>query len=190
MTVGRLTTVRIAFSGSHRVGKTTLIESVAERLPGHATVDEPYYLLEEEGYEFADPPSLEDFEAQLARSLAALDDDGGLDVLFDRCPVDILAYLLEHRDASGFDPDAWLEQIRDAVRTLDLIAFVPIEDSVRVGPASLEAAAHRRAVHDRLCDLLLDGALGGDVEVLTVRGDVQARTDQVIARATTRRARR
>ena len=185
MVVGRFPAVRIAFSGSHRVGKTTLIESVAERLPGHGTVDEPYYLLEEEGYEFAEEPSLEDFEAQLARSLAALD-DAGPDVLFDRCPVDILAYLLVHRDASAFDLDARLEQIRDAVQTLDLIVFVPIEDSVRVGPTTLEEAAHRRAVHDRLCDLLLDRELGVDVEVVTVRGDVQARTEQVVERATRR----
>lgn len=68
--------MRIAVSGSHRVGKTTLIQHVAERLPGYATVDEPYYLLEDEGYELAEQPSLEDFEAQLVRSLAALDDAG------------------------------------------------------------------------------------------------------------------
>jgi hypothetical protein len=179
--------VRIAFSGSHRVGKTTLIERVAERLPGYATVDEPYYLLEEEGYEFAEQPSLEDFEAQLARSFAALD-DAGRDVLFDRCPVDILAYLLEHRDASAFDPDAWLEQIRDAVQTLDLIVLVPIEDRVRFAPVLLERAEHRRAVHARLCDLLLDRALGADVEVVTVGGDVAARTEQDVARSATRRA--
>jgi AAA domain len=173
--------MRIAFSGSHRVGKTALVERLAELLPGYATVDEPYYLLEEDGYEFAEQPSLEDFEAQLARSLAALD-DAGRDVLFDRCPVDVLAYLLEHDDTTSFDPDDWLEQIRDAVHTLDLIVFVPIEEADRIALAPHEDVEHRRAVHDRLRDLLIDEALWGDVEVLTVGGDVRARTDQVMAR--------
>ena len=65
--------VRIAFSGSHRVGKSTLIERVAEALPSYAVVAEPYYLLEEEGYECSDPPSAEDFEAQLDRSIIEFD---------------------------------------------------------------------------------------------------------------------
>jgi hypothetical protein len=173
--------VRIAFSGSHRVGKSTLVQRVAERLPGYATMDEPYYLLEEDGYEFAEQPSLEDFEAQLARSLAALDDTGP-DALFDRCPVDILAYLLEHDDATAFDHEDWLEQIRDAVQTLDLIVFVPIEDTDRIALAPHDDAEHRLAVHDRLRNLLFDDGPGVDVEVLTVAGDVRARTDQIMVR--------
>jgi predicted ATPase len=172
--------VRIAFSGSHRVGKSTLVQWIAERLPGYATVDEPYYLLEEDGHEFAEQPSLEDFAAQLARSLAALDDTGP-DALFDRCPVDILAYLLEHDDASAFDPEDWLVRIRDAVQTLDLIVFVPIEDTDRIAVAPHEDAEHRLAVHDRLRNLLIDGGLGVDVEVLTVGGDVRTRADQIMA---------
>lgn len=173
--------MRIAISGSHRVGKTSLVDSLAERLPGYAVVDEPYHLLEDDGYEFTDPPSLEDFEAQLERSLAALE-DAGRDVVFDRCPVDVLAYLLEHDDASALEPDDWLDQIRDAVQTLDLIVFVAIEDADRIAVAPHEDAAQRRAVNDRLRELLVDEALGADVEVLTVAGDVRARTEQVIAR--------
>jgi hypothetical protein len=172
--------VRIAFSGSHRVGKSTLVARVAERLPGYATVDEPYYLLEDDGYEVAEQPSIEDFAAQLERSLAALD-DAGPDALFDRCPVDILAYLLEHDDASAFDADDWLDPIRAAVHTLDLIVFVPIEDADRIALAAHDDDAHRLAVHDRLRELLIDDGLGIDVEVLTVGGDVRARTDQVMA---------
>jgi hypothetical protein len=150
-------------------------------LPGYATVDEPYDLLEEDGYESAEAPTIEDFEAQLVRSLAALDDAGG-DVLFDRCPVDVLAYLVEHDDAAAFDPEEWLERIRGAVETLDLIVFVPIEEIDRIALAQHEDAAYRRAVNDRLRDLWIDEALGVDVEVLTVSGDMRARLEQVIAR--------
>lgn len=173
--------MRIAFSGSHRVGKTTLVERVAERLPGYATVDEPYYLLEEDGVEMAEVPSIVDFEAQLVRSLAALE-DAGSDVLFDRCPADVLAYLLEHDDAPSFEAEEWLERIRDAVGTLDLIVFVPIEDVDRIAVARHEDAELRRSVHDRLRALLIDQGLGVDVEVMTVAGDVRARAEQVLAR--------
>ena len=59
--------MRIAISGSHRVGKTTLAEALAAELPGYELVPEPYYLLEEDGHVFAAMPSIEDFELQLAR---------------------------------------------------------------------------------------------------------------------------
>ncbi|HSR98135.1 MAG TPA: AAA family ATPase [Kofleriaceae bacterium] len=173
--------MRVAFSGSHRVGKTTLVERVAERLPGYATVDEPYYLLEEDGYEAAEVPTIEDFEAQLVRSLAAVEDAGD-DVLFDRCPVDVLGYLLEHEDAHAFDAEEWLERIRDAAETLDLIVFVPIEEVDRIALAPHHDAELRRAVNDRLRELLVDQTLGVEVEILRVTGDVRARVDQVLAR--------
>ncbi|MBN9165433.1 MAG: AAA family ATPase, partial [Myxococcales bacterium] len=123
--------MRIAFSGSHRVGKSTLVEHVADALPRYTSVDEPYYLLEEEGYECAEEPSLEDFEAQLERSLVAIE-EGEQNVLFDRCPADILAYLLVHEDSEVFETDAWLDRIRDAIQTLDLVVFVPVEDRDRI----------------------------------------------------------
>lgn len=173
--------MRIAFSGSHRVGKSTLVEHVADALPRHATVDEPYYLLEEDGYECTAPPSLEDFEAQLERSLVALE-EGERDVIFDRCPADILAYLLAHDDAAAFEPDAWLERIRDAMHTLELVVFVPIEDRDRIVVPSHEDAAYRLAVHEKLHHLLIEDALGLEVDVLTVHGEIGARVEQVLAR--------
>jgi hypothetical protein len=56
--------------------------------------DEPYYLLEEEGHEFGFPPSPEDYRALLARSLQSLSSPPLLPgVVFDRTPLDYLAYL-------------------------------------------------------------------------------------------------
>src|SRR4029078_9158465 len=123
--------MRIAFSGTHRSGKTTLRDEIARLLPDHATVDEPYYLLEEDGYEVAEKPSVEDFEAQLERSLETLAETGA-NVLYDRCPADILAYLLSHEQADGFDLDAWLERVTGAMRTLDLVVLVPVESPDRI----------------------------------------------------------
>ena len=180
--------MRIAFSGTHRVGKSTLVEAVADALPRHTTVDEPYYLLEEEGYECSEPPSLEDFVAQLERSLAALE-DGGPDALFDRCPADVLAYLLAHEDAAAFEIDDWTDRVRQAMQTLDLVVFVPIEDPDRIALPAHEDRALRLAVHDQLRDLLVEDVLGFPAEVLAVHGDVRSRVEQVLARIVGRKAR-
>src|SRR5262249_31349479 len=85
--------VRIGVSGTHRTGKSTLVGDLAEQLPGYRVVDEPYHLLEEEGYEFSDPPTLEDWVEQLRRSIEELEGDPSPDLLLDRCPLDLLAYL-------------------------------------------------------------------------------------------------
>jgi uridine kinase len=44
--------MRVGISGTHGTGKTTLAEVLCAHLPGHVTAGEPYYLLEDEGYEF------------------------------------------------------------------------------------------------------------------------------------------
>ena len=86
--------MRVGISGTHGTGKTTLAQELCARLPGHLTADEPYYLLEEEGYEFAFPPSLEDYRALLARSVRSLGSPPLLPrVIFDRTPLDYLAYI-------------------------------------------------------------------------------------------------
>ncbi len=163
------------------MGKSTLLERAAGILPGHATMDEPYYLLESEGYEGADPPSIEDFEAQLERSLVVMEEREP-NVLFDRSPVDILAYLLSHEDAALFEADDWLGRIHEAVRTLGLVVFVPVEDRDRIPLPAHEDREYRLAVHEKLQSLLEDDALGFETEVLTVRGDIPRRLGQILDR--------
>ncbi|MFY2559298.1 AAA family ATPase [Corallococcus terminator] len=172
--------MRIAVSGAHRVGKSTLVEELSDLLPDYVTVDEPYHQLEEEGYEFAESPSVEDFEAQLTRSLENLD-EGARDVLFDRCPVDFIGYLLAHEDSDAFDVDAWLPRVRAALQKLDLIVFVGIERPDRVALSASDDKALRLAVDEKLKELLLDGAYAFEVEVLEVEGPVSARAKQVLS---------
>lgn len=175
--------MRVAFSGTHRSGKSTLLGEIAGLLPHYATVDEPYDLLEEDGYESAEKPSVEDFEAQLERSLVSLQEPGA-NVLFDRCPADILAYLLAHDDGAGFDVDEWLERVVKAMRTLDLVVFVPVESPDRIAVLAQDDRALRMAVHDTLEDLLLEERYAFEVEVLRVQGDPQQRAQQVMERIT------
>ena len=173
--------MRVAFSGAHRTGKSTLLAEVADRLPAYATVAEPYELLAEDGYECAEIPSLDDFEAQLARSLDALG-EAPADALFDRCPADVLAYLATHEDADAFELDDWVDRVRDAMQTLDLVVFVPIEPRDRIAVSAHEDRAWRAAVDAELEALLVDDRLGFAIDVLRVEGDVAARVEQVLAR--------
>lgn len=171
--------MRVAFSGTHRVGKSTLLDAVAEHLPHYVTVPEPYELLVEEGHDFCDPPTADDFELQLARSLELVEDDPRKAILFDRCPIDFLAYLGatdEHLSLAG-----GVDDIRAALATLDLIVFVPIEEPDRIAVLDADDRRLRRAVHEMLQELLVDDPHALGVPVLEVSGSLDARVREVLA---------
>lgn len=174
--------MRIAVSGSHRTGKTTLIEALVTALPEYESLEEPYLSMAAEGHGFSHPPSRDDFEAQLDRSIDDLD-AGGENVLFDRCPVDLLAYL----EVTGGDGERGLGRrlalVRDAMESLDLVAFVPVEapDRIAFSPDADEEGT-RLVVDERLRELLLDDGWDLGVEVVEVRGDPAARARILLER--------
>jgi hypothetical protein len=172
--------MKIAVSGSHCSGKTTLVEALSHALPTHEVVDEPYYLLEEEGHQFAEVPSLEDFELQLDRSIQCIV-SSATDSLFERCPVDFLAYLFVHRDFKGFDVATWLPRVQDAVEQLDLIVFVPVEDPDRILVPHAEHPSLRRRVDEQLRKFLFDDPWEFQVSVLEVTGASGERARRVLA---------
>src|SRR5262245_42280205 len=145
--------MRIAVSGAHCTGKTTLVAELLRNLPAYEAVDEPYRLLEEEGYVFAEMPSLEDFERQLERSIESMDTDAP-NRIYDRCAADIVAYLTTHDDAEAFDLEDWLPRVRSALAELDLVVFVPIEHPDRMTGA--DRVELRRRVDEELRDIVLD----------------------------------
>jgi hypothetical protein len=157
--------MRIAISGSHLVGKTTLAEALAEALPRYELVPEPYYLLEEDGHEFAEMPSIEDF---------------GTNVILDRCPLDILGYLITHQNADAFQLEDWMPRVRESVAKLDLIVFVPIAEPDRVAVPRSQALL-RAEVDMVLRDSIVDDAYGLEVDVITTAGTPAARLRQVMA---------
>ena len=171
--------MRIAISGTHQAGKTTLAEALTDALPGHRLVPEPYRALEDEGHEFGDMPSLEDFELMLARSCESLE-SAEANLVFDRCPLDVLAYLQTHEDAEAFTLEPWLPRIEAVMATLDLVVFVPIEQPDRVAVPRSEAAL-RAEVDDVLRAAVLDDAYDLELPVLEVAGAPAARLQQVMA---------
>jgi len=172
--------MHIAISGSHRSGKTTLVDELAALLPKYTTVDEPYHLMEEEGYEFCHPPSIEDFEAQLSYSIQLLS-EGAAHVLFDRCPADFIGYISAHEDAGSFDFDEWVPRVRRAIRTLDLIVLVPVEAPERITfRRSADDADSRATVDEKLKEILLDDPFELGVEVLVAKGELERRVQTVL----------
>lgn len=166
----------MAFSGTHRTGKTTLVEAISGILPAYEVVEEPYRVLEEEGHEFADPPSVEDFELQLRTSIESLA-AAPADALLDRCPLDFIAYLQAlHED---FDIDGWLDDIRDSIAMLDLIVVVPIETPDRISVAVHEDRRLRRRVDQRLRLFALEDPYGFEAVTLEVSGGLGERIRQV-----------
>jgi predicted ATPase len=171
--------MRIALSGSHRTGKSTLLGDLAEQLPGYATVAEPYELLEEEGYEFAHPPSLDDYLRQLERSIEVLGEHGE-DALFDRCPLDFVAYALSCEEGALFEAEDYLDVIRPAVAKLSLVVLVPVEEPDRIALPRTEDEELRRAVDEKIREILVDDVFGLGLEILEVSGNRAHRAGMVL----------
>jgi hypothetical protein len=101
--------MRISISGSHATGKSTLARRLIDLRPNYSLIDEPYHLMISEGDLFSDPPTAEDYEAQLERSASVITGTSASDVIFDRCPIDFLAYLTALRNYTAQDIRNWFE---------------------------------------------------------------------------------
>lgn len=172
--------MRIGISGAHGTGKTTLVEDLCAHLAGHVPVDEPYFLLEEEGYEFEFPPSLEDYRAQLRRSLRVLRSSAPR-VVFDRTPLDFLAYLAAQ--GADIDDEADPSALRSALASLDLLIVTPVTPETEQVLPRPDMPRLQEAVNDMLLDLLSSDPLQawGDVPVIELSGPLDGRLEAVLA---------
>ena len=173
--------MRIGISGTHGTGKTTLAEALCTHLPGHITADEPYYLLEEEGYEFDFPPSPDDYRALLARSLRCLSDPPPRPgIVFDRTPLDYLAYLV----AIGVDVEQGADApaIQTALARLDLLVLTVITTETEQTLPTPELPGLRARMNDALLDLVYANPLDawGEVPVLELNGPLDNRLPAVL----------
>jgi hypothetical protein len=147
--------MRVAISGTHCCGKSTLIDELLRGHPEYNHEREPYAVFEEDyGEMLAAEPSAEDFHRQLEFMVERLETyRPGDRVIFERSPVDFLAYMLALDDLgrSGSDSrliEVSLSEVRDAVQLLDLIVFLPLDERSVV--AEEEDPELRSAVNTRL----------------------------------------
>ena len=153
--------MRIAVSGSHGTGKSTLIAAFLERRPQYVHEPEAYEILADDVDLAGDEgPLPEGLESLLRWTLEAVTRHApGARVVHERSPVDYLAYAAASRrswppgDAADFIA-AFAPMVRDAVGHLDLIAFLPV---TRSSPGRTdEDPRFRRRVDRELRRALLD----------------------------------
>lgn len=178
--------MRIAVTGTHGSGKTTLIDDFVEARPDYEREQEPYWALAQDGIPFADGVSLPDLEEQLAASVKLILAADGANTIFDRCPIDFLAYLEVVGASEGVEWEPTgklLAGIEKALASLDLIVFVPLSvpDEVKV---PIEFPQLRTKVDARLKRMLqpdqLEMLVSPAPPLLLVRGGREARLNRVI----------
>ncbi len=149
--------MRIAVSGTHSAGKSTLIDAFLRAHPDYDHEPEPYAMLVEDyGEEFSAQPTVDDFYRQLQFNLERLKlYRKGDRVICERCPLDFLAYILalkelgiEHVDSCFVDDVRMM--VAGSLRSLDVIAFLRMDDSISIEPPEEEDTALRNIVDARL----------------------------------------
>jgi hypothetical protein len=130
--------MRIAVSGSHSLGKSTVVNDWVHAHPDFIREEEPYRALGLHGpYEirFRDESTRLQNGIQLYYSLSRVFRyaSPAWPVIFDRAPVDYIAYSQYTADCGTTDIDqAFVESLIPAVREsldhLDILAFVPKSD--------------------------------------------------------------
>ncbi|KZL11540.1 AAA family ATPase [Pseudovibrio sp. Ad26] len=155
--------MRVAISGTHGIGKTTLIEDFVDQHRNYEAVQEPYWELAEQGVALSSEPSIEDFTEQLSHNLKTiLTASAEQNIIFDRCPLDFMAYLdvLSEQDGDEWEPSGQLlRQIEQALTTLDLIVFLPLTSPDEI-TTTIEYPKLRKQTDICLKEILRDDALG------------------------------
>ena len=161
--------MRIAVSGAHCVGKSTLIDEFLRVHPEFVHEPEAYVVLVEDyGEEFSAEPCVEDFRRQLEFNIDRLAKHGPLDdVIYERCPIDFIAYM------DVLDPNYTAPPVEPISKHLDLIVYLPVEHD---DEADFEYPKLRNAVDRRLSAILLDDDLAIiNVPVVEARGTTAQR---------------
>ena len=175
--------VRIVVSGTHASGKSTLVCDVVHALRGYTALPDPFELVDDD----VDPAGAGSFVRQLSVAAERLVElPPGRDVVAERGPIDLLAYLAALSDL-GRDSVApgLLARLRartaEAMAHVDLLVVLPLDarDGIRVPDD--EDPELRDAMDARLLDLCEDGELVGSVErVLEVAGPPETRLAEVL----------
>lgn len=135
--------MRLAISGTHSMGKTTLLADCAAAFPQYATETEAYRTLRRFNPDLhiglgreADKHAMWILQGELMGKL--LRHRKGERVFFDRGPVDMLAYSLYAKEENQTDlDDRFLDSLRDIGRIycrefLEAILFVPIREDYAI----------------------------------------------------------
>jgi hypothetical protein len=135
--------MKIAIIGAHCTGKTTFIENFVAEWPMYKTPEKTYrsfiqeenILLNKEGTKESQKQILNALVDELQTAVASNEEF----VIFDRCPVDNIAYTLWHyaKDTEGFTSEFVIDSKTIAtlsLKHLDLIFYIPIRKEIPLTP--------------------------------------------------------
>jgi hypothetical protein len=163
--------MRVAVSGSHGTGKSTLIAAFLAARPEYVHEPEAYEELADDiALLGSEGPDVEGLTALLVHTVAAVGRHGpGATVIFERSPVDYLAYAIATRSIARTDREeftqSYVPMVRGAVRSLDLIALLPVSAGGRAELRPHEDGRFRQRVDEELRRVLIDDdydLFGGD----------------------------
>lgn len=154
--------MRIVVSGTHASGKSTLISDFHAAHPRYTVLGDPF-----DDIDSHDPSSAASFVAQLRVTVARLRESAGeRSVIFERGPLDFLAYLTA-LEMLGRGDDALLarahELVESSMADIDLIAIVPLDARHPIDLPDDEDPELREAMEDALLEALDDLERVGDM---------------------------
>jgi len=181
--------MRLAISGTHCSGKSSLLESFLLQHPEFTHEPEAYFQLENlYGESFSTEPSSDDFLQQLEYHNERLQQyQPGSQVVFERCSIDYVAYLQALIDLKRHSADVVILNqsiylARSALQLVDIVVFlsakrlhiyVPDEEDLELR-AAVDTNLERFLLNDEL-DLLT----GGRPIVLEVCGTIEQRLKMI-----------
>ena len=156
--------MRVAVAGSHNTGKSTLIAAFLERRPEYVHEPEAYEALADDvDLTSSEGPTLDGLASLLQYTMSVVASQApGTRVIFERSPVDYLAYAAASRAAGTSRSsvaaflDAHALEVRASVRHLDLIVLLPVSSQGPFISRADEDDRFRKRVDERLRRALID----------------------------------
>ena len=169
--------MRIAVSGTHCSGKSTLIEDFLAAHRDYVHEPEPHEWLQEMyGEVLADEPTVDDFYRQLELCVERMRGYGpGSNVIAERSALDFLAYILALSDLGRARRDrqsieSATELAAAGIENVDLLVILPLNERDGIAAPESEDLELRDAMNERLLELA-----GGHPRVIEISGDRQQR---------------
>lgn len=187
--------MRIAVSGTHCSGKSTLVEDFLAAHRDYAHEPEPYEWLEDVyGEPASAEPDADDFYRQLQLSAERLGSyESGARVVAERSPLDFLAYILALDDLGRAGRDCALiasaaEAAAAGLAHVDLLVLLPLNDTDGISAPGEEDLELREAMNDHLLDLVATDPYSllasGRPRVVEIHGKRHQRLQQLEAAIT------
>ena len=130
--------MRIAVSGSHSLGKSTVVNDWVSAYPAYFREEEPYRALSLNGpyqINFREESTKLQNGIQLYYNISRIHRyaESGSKVIFDRAPIDYIAYsqYTANHGKSDIDQEfieSMIPAIKESLDHLDIIAFIPKSD--------------------------------------------------------------